>query len=256
MKKFAIVSKNDFGSIKIATSIKNKLIDGGMEYSETSPEIICVIGGDGTFLSAIHKYMDKLDSVLFTGVHTGTLGFFADYRLVEMDKCVEDILTKQPEVEEKNLLAIELDNGKKFNAVNEMWVQSIKTKTINVYVNDELLETFHGGGLLVSTQAGSTAFNRSLNGAIMCPGINLLELCEISGIHHNRFHSVGNAMLFNEKTVITLASNDYSNTKMCFDRYDVDIEKCKSVKCYLSDKKLRLAHYDKNDWIQHLKQLF
>ena len=37
------------------------------------------IGGDGTLLYAVQKYLDLLDDVNFVGIHTGTLGFFTDY---------------------------------------------------------------------------------------------------------------------------------------------------------------------------------
>ena len=51
MKKFALVAKDDEISIKVAITIQKKLIDAGLEYDETHPQIVCVIGGDGTFLS-------------------------------------------------------------------------------------------------------------------------------------------------------------------------------------------------------------
>lgn len=50
-------------------------MEGNMQYDDNNPDIVCVIGGDGTFLSAIHKYIHRLDKTIFTGIHTGTLGF-------------------------------------------------------------------------------------------------------------------------------------------------------------------------------------
>ena len=51
MKKFAIVSKNDAVSIKVAMTIQKQLLEGNMQYDEENPDIVCVIGGDGTFIS-------------------------------------------------------------------------------------------------------------------------------------------------------------------------------------------------------------
>ena len=49
------------------------------------------IGGDGTLLSAFHKYEHQLDRVRFVGVHTGHLGFYTDYLDSEIDKLVENL---------------------------------------------------------------------------------------------------------------------------------------------------------------------
>ena len=256
MKKFALVAKDDEISIKVAITIQKKLIDAGLEYDETHPQIVCVIGGDGTFLSAIHKYMNELDNIVFTGVHTGTLGFFVDYSLKEMDQCINDILTKQPRIEKKRLLEINIENQQKFYAVNEMWLQSHKTKTIDVYLNDQHLEKFHGSGLVISTQTGSTAFNRSLNGAVVEPSIEVMEMAEIGGIHHSHYRSLKNPLIVAPETEIKLACEDLSNTKLCFDRFDFDLSGKKEIICTLSQRKLQIAHYKSIQWVEHLKQLY
>lgn len=256
MKKFAIVSKKDAVSIKVAMTIQKQLLEEDMQYDDACPDIVCVIGGDGTFLSAIHKYINQLDKVRFTGIHTGTLGFFADYSLKEMRDCVNNILTKKPEIEKRYLLKIALSNGKVFYAVNEMRVESYKTKVIDVYLNDEKLETFHGLGMCVSTQIGSTGYNRSIFGAIVQPGLKVLQLKEVGGIHHSHFNSIINPIILLDSTKIDLISNDFSNTKLCFDRYDVDLEGKLQITCTLSDKFVQIAHYKPQKWIDNLKQLF
>ncbi|MGI6607743.1 MAG: NAD(+)/NADH kinase [Erysipelotrichaceae bacterium] len=256
MKKFAIVSKNDTVSIKVARTIQKQLVEGNMEYDEASPDIVCVIGGDGTFLSAIHKYIHRLDKTAFTGIHTGTLGFFADYTLREMKEFVNHILTKVPEIEKRYLLKTVLSNGKIFYSVNEVRVESFKTKVIDVLLNDEKLETLHGLGICVSTQIGSTGYNRSISGAIIQPGLNVLQLKEVAGIHHAHFHSISNPMIFLGSTKIDLISDDFSNTKLCFDRYDFDLDGKLQITCTLSDRYVQIAHYKPHNWIDNLKQLF
>lgn len=256
MNKFALVSKDDDVSIKVAVTIQKKLITAGMVYSDQQPDIVCVIGGDGTFLSAIHKYMYRLDKTLFTGVHTGTLGFFVDYNLKEMDKCIDDILNKQPRIEEKRLIEIDVVNENKYYAVNEMWVQSFKTKTIDVFLDEAQLERFHGTGLVISTQTGSTAFNRSLNGAVIQPGLEVMELAEIGGIHHSHYRSLRNPLIVGPETKIKLACDDFSNTKLCFDRFDINLNGKKEIVCSLSKKCVRIARYKDIQWVNHLKQLY
>ena len=86
MTKFAIVSRDDSESIKISKDIQRYLFNNGLAYADKDPDIVCVVGGDGTFLTAIHKYINKLDQVVFAAVNTGTLGFFADYTVEELDQ--------------------------------------------------------------------------------------------------------------------------------------------------------------------------
>lgn len=256
MNRFAVVSKDDEASIKVAKTVQKELLNNGLDYDEKNPEIVCVIGGDGTFLSAIHKYMYCLDKTVFTGIHTGTLGFFVDYTLKEMKECINDISTKQPQIEKKKLLEITLSSSKKYYAVNEMWLESYKTKTLDIYLDNHFLERFHGSGMVISTQTGSTAFSRSIGGSVIQPKLELMEMCEISGVHHAHYRSLRNPLIVSGSSEIKIVSEDFSHTKMCFDRYDIDLPQKQEIVCTLADKYVQLAHYKPVNWVNHLKQLF
>ena len=61
-------------------------------------------------------------------------------------------------------------------ALNEMRIDhGYTTQVIDVYIDDELLEVFRGNGLCVSTPSGSTAYNKSIGGAVIYPGSPLIE---------------------------------------------------------------------------------
>ena len=61
-----------------------------------------------------------------------------------------------------------------YYALNELRLdQGLQAQVIHVYINDVLFEVFRGNGLCVSTPSGSTAYNKSLGGAIIYPGIPL-----------------------------------------------------------------------------------
>ncbi len=257
MKKFAIISREDEVSVKISTTIQNQLLAAGMEYSNDRPEIVCTIGGDGTFLSAIHKYLGILNQVVFVGLHTGTLGFFADYTLKQINEFVSDIVTKNPQIEKKALMRIHLSSiNKDCYAVNDMLLQRPQTQHIDVYINDRKLETFHGTGLILSTQIGSTAYNRSVGGAVVEPGLEIMQLSELAGIHHRHYRSLNNSLIVSGRNQITFASEDFSETTLSFDRYEIKLPKKETIVCSLSDLKVQLAHYHQPDWISHLEQLY
>ncbi len=257
MKKFAIISREDDVSVKISATIQNQLLAAGMQYSDDKPEIVCTIGGDGTFLSAIHKYLGILDQVVFVGLHTGTLGFFADYTLKQINEFVRDIATGTQKIERKDLLRIHLSSiNRDCYAVNDMLLQRPHTQHVDVYVNDKKLETFHGTGLLLSTQIGSTAYNRSIGGAVVEPGLEIMQLSELAGIHHRHYRSLSNSLIVSGNNQIRFVSEDFSDTTLSFDRYEIKLPKKETIVCTLSDLKVQLAHYHEPDWVSHLEQLY
>lgn len=260
MKRFSLVIKEDQESVTIAESVKRELLNNGFIYDGENPELVCVIGGDGTFLSAVHQHMDSLDNVVFTALNTGNLGFFSDYTKDEEEQFIKDILYREPKVEEKKLLEIKVDDGVspvKYYAVNEMRVENpIRTQVIDIYINREKLETCHGTGVSVCTQTGSTAYNRSLKGAVVESGLEIMELTEITGVHHTLFRSLGVPLILSGENVIRLKSHYEEKAVMCYDREYKDLRGEITISCTLSDRKVRIAHYRPTGYISRLFHLF
>ncbi len=75
-------------SIKAAQKLLKLLKNGHFELDERHPQVVITIGGDGTLLSAFHRYADQLDTIRFIGVHTGHLGFYTDWRDFEIEDLV------------------------------------------------------------------------------------------------------------------------------------------------------------------------
>ncbi|MBQ4253064.1 MAG: NAD kinase [Erysipelotrichaceae bacterium] len=259
MRKFAIVSKDDKESASISREIQKELFNSGLSYADSEPDIVCVVGGDGTFLSAIHKHIKRLDSVIFSGINTGTLGFFTDYTSDEVGQYIDDILNREPEIEKKRLLRIKTrgETNKNYLAVNEMRIENvIRTLIINIMINDRKLETIRGTGLCICTQAGSTAFNRSLKGAIVEPGLDIMELTEIAGIHHSIYRSLEAPIILSGDKKLKLCGDFDESTLLCFDRFAINMKGVREVECYLSDKTVSLAHFRPIDYIDRLYHLF
>ena len=74
MKTYAIVCKQDQESIILSEKIKSEL-NTFLTYDEINPDMVISVGGDGTMLYSVHKYIHMLEHVAFIGIHTGTLGF-------------------------------------------------------------------------------------------------------------------------------------------------------------------------------------
>ena len=105
MNTFAIVARDDFESEAIQNYFQQVLASNGMEETDT-PELVIAIGGDGTMLGAFHQYGT---SPHYVGIHTGTLGFYADWQKEEQEQLLQAILSnKTPEVSEYPLAEFEL----------------------------------------------------------------------------------------------------------------------------------------------------
>lgn len=254
--KFTCVHRLDELSKNLADKLSSQLIANGYECDESNPEVVFVIGGDGTFLYAVHKYLDKLDDISFLGIHTGTLGFFTDYTDEEYEEFINDFLNKEPDIIEYQLLKVETGN-KVYYALNEMRVENVKrTQKIKVYVNDEEFEEFAGTGLCICTQLGSTAFNRSLKGAVIQEGLPLIQMSEISGIHNRYYQSLGTSIVMKEDAHIRFVSDSFESALLCidFNTYSLDHEQEVNIK--LSGKKVRMLRYKKVGYFKRLKSLF
>lgn len=260
MKRFVILSKEDDLSKELSQKLTIRLNELNYQLDEETPDFVVSIGGDGTFLRAIHQYIHQLELIKFVGIHTGTLGFFSSYDGHECEAFIQDLINNRLGYKEFPLLDICVNskNGNEhYYALNEMRVENvIRTQLIRVSINSEYMETFRGTGLCISTQAGSTAYNRSLGGAILHEGLNLLQLTEITGIHHHAYRSLGSSLIVQEDAQITLESDDFCEAILCYDHLSVKLKKDSKIKCQYSEKTVHCVGRPNTSYIKRLKSLF
>lgn len=256
--KYAIVSKKDNKSYMVEMKIRETLDTARWIYDKKDPTLVICVGGDGTLLYAVHLYMDTLHKVEFLGIHTGTLGFFTDYTEAELDECLYDVLHNTSSISESDLLEIQVDNSKnKLYALNEMRIENIeKSQVTDIYIDGVIFECCHGSGLCLSTQAGSTAYNRSLHGAVIDSGLSLLQLTEITPIQHSKHRSLGNPYILDSNRVITFQSDCFDTAYLCYDHLNTPLINVSRIDCRLSDKKVRFARYREYSYLKRLKNLY
>ena len=239
--------------------IKEAIIGKGFIIDDENPELIFYVGGDGTFLRAAQRYLDKLDSLLFVGIGCGHLGFLYDYRRDELDVLLDDLLNKRLNPREYPLIKAELVQNDKIDeifALNEIRIENpFHTLVCDVHINDEQLETFQGNGLVVSSSIGSTAYNRSLGGAIIEQNLSLLELTEIATIQSNLAHSLNSSLILNGNTKITFDAS-FEKVVIGYDHLNLQNSGIKKIVISLSDKKIRVLKNKDRTYISHLKECF
>ncbi len=252
--KFAIFAKEKLESVKIKGRLLEEIGHRHYLLDEENPQYIFVVGGDGTFLRAIHHYIDKLDSVKFIGIMCGTLGFFYDFKEEDIPHIFDVLEKEEYSLEEHQLLECDLGNKKLF-AVNEVRFENpFHTLVCSVKVNDIELEKFHGNGLLVCSSLGSTAYNKSLGGAVISRNTDLLELTEISTIQNNVYRSLGSPLILNKDAVISFEGN-FDGVTIGYDHLSVPFDTV-SMKVHLSDKKLTILYPKDFNYLKPIKRSF
>ncbi|WP_199787749.1 NAD(+)/NADH kinase, partial [Staphylococcus aureus] len=104
--RYTILTKGDSKSNALKHKMMNYMKDFRMIEDSENPEIVISVGGDGTLLQAFHQYSHMLSKVAFVGVHTGHLGFYADWLPHEVEKLIIEINNSEFQVIEYPLLEI------------------------------------------------------------------------------------------------------------------------------------------------------
>lgn len=255
MHKYAIINKQDILSEKLAESLKSHL-NQFMSYDEENPELVITVGGDGTMLHSVHQYRHQLDSVAFVGIHTGTLGFLTDYQKEEYLDLIADIQRGEYHIYNRHLLDV-TTNKKSYIALNEFRLENnMRSQVLDVYINGEFLETFRGNGLCVSTASGSTAYNKSLGGAVICSCAGIMQLTEIAGIHHNAYRSLGSSLILDKTDSIRFESQNFQNAILGIDHLVFDLKDVEFVDVKIAKQCARFAQFKEVGLMGRLKRAF
>lgn len=215
MKNYTVVCRPDPESEAMKKKMTEELNAAGYLENDEKPDTVFVIGGDGTFIYAVHYVTRKLgiglNDVKFYGIHTGTLGFYTDFRSDDYREFIDSFLQGKCYDVSFPLLQV-VFNEQKHHAINEIRIENpARTQKIDVYINGEKFERFQGTGMCLCTQLGSTAYNRSLGGAVIQEGLDFLELTEVAGIHHIKSRSLNSPIILKGDTIVEFRSESFKN---------------------------------------------
>lgn len=149
-------------------------------------EMIIVLGGDGTLLTAARHVANAHTDVPIFGVNLGTLGFMAEVSLDELYDNLEKAIAGKLGTEDRIMLtASVLRNGERvvrYRVLNDAVINKgalARMMELKVSVDAGHLTTFRADGLIVSTPTGSTAYSLSAGGPIIYPTIHCFVLTPI-----------------------------------------------------------------------------
>jgi NAD+ kinase len=160
-------------------------LEKSVSYAPSDLSCIFVLGGDGTFLSAVRWIGDNDIPIL--GVKFGEVGFLAETVEENLFAVAESILnndfTTKPRM---RLLVKVIQSGRKITeetVLNDVVINKgalARLANIKTYIDDHYLTTFRADGLIVSTPTGSTAYSLAAGGPVihpLVPGIVMTPIC-------------------------------------------------------------------------------
>lgn len=123
-------------------------------------ELVIVLGGDGTFISALKKFHTQ-DVKIFL-FNQGQLGFF------ESEKDLSQVVANDNNFSTFNYLQLTVNQDEEYYAINE-FLLTVTNNPIDykIFLDQNEFYQFCGTGCLIATSNGSTGMNRSLNGPIL-----------------------------------------------------------------------------------------
>lgn len=198
MNRYAIFKRDDNLKAKSWESkIKDFFQSSNYIEDEKNPEVVVVLGGDGTIVEGIMKFMPQ--NPLFIGLNLGTVGFLASARdqksfLPSLKKFVAGkYLESERSVIESRLncsdnLCVYTEptepSSGSFLALNDIVIKNLTSVVeLDIYLHNRKIQEIRGDGVLVSTSMGSTAYNLSNHGPILMPNIKSFVMTEI--LDHN-----------------------------------------------------------------------
>ena len=233
-----------FDKTKSSLKIKSIIVKKIKTVSLKKSSIIIVLGGDGFMLQTLKKFY-KLNK-FFYGINSGNYGFlmnkFSNKDFLRNLKTSKNIKIHPIEMIVKN----KYNQIKKSIAINEISIlrQSKQASSLSVSSSKKnIIKKLISDGVLVSTPAGSTAYNLSAHGPILNLDSNKLAITPISPFRPRRWKGT----IVNDKLSITIKNLDINKRPISAVADNFEVRNAKSINIK-ADKKISFnLLYDKKN---------
>jgi NAD+ kinase len=148
------------------------------------PNLVIVLGGDGTLLAAARAFARTTTPIL--SVNLGSLGFLTEIPLSDLYTTLDDWCQNCADIEVRSMMHAEIvRNGEtiqEWDALNDVVVAKgtiARMGDFSVEIEKQFVATFRADGIIVSTPTGSTAYNLAADGPIVMPSVNAMLVTPI-----------------------------------------------------------------------------
>ncbi len=242
MNKLKIISDKNLRSLKLKKQIIKILNKDKVKRSN----LIIVIGGDGFMLKTLKK--NKNSKKLFYGVNSGNYGFL-------MNKFSGKLMIKNlTKAKTLNIFPLEMlvstrSNIKKSIAINEVSIlrQSRQAANLSIKNNSKhIIKKLVSDGVLVSTPAGSTAYNLSVHGPILSLNSKKISIAPISAFRPRRWAG----KIVSDKSKVIITNLDPKKRPISAVADNVEVRNAKKIVIKVQTKIKFNLLYDKNTSLQ------
>ena len=238
MNKFFFV----FDKTVKAQNLKKKFLKKFTNFPLKKADIIIVGGGDGFMLHTLKKFA-KFNKPFF-GINCGTFGFLMNRNNdINLNKRI--YLAKKIFLSPLQISIKKKNTSKKLIAINELSLfrQSKQTVSLKVKLNKSiLLKKLIGDGLIISTPAGSTAYNLSVNGPILSLNSKKFAITPISPFRPRRWKG----KTVNSSNTIEITNLNLKKRPIAAVADNIEVRDIKRVTIKNSTKLRFTLLYDKN----------
>ena len=242
MKKPLIIFDNNFKS----KLIKKKILSTFKKIKTIKKNIVIVIGGDGFMLKTLKK--NKKTKKIFYGINSGNYGFL-------MNKFSKKHLLKN--IQKSNMISISplemvvktKNRIRKCLAINEVSILRQSRQAANLSIKNKsniIMKKLVSDGVLVSTPAGSTAYNLSVHGPILDLNSKKISIAPISAFRPRRW--IGK--IVSNKSKIIISNLNPAKRPVSAVADNLEIRNANKITIYVKDKIKFNLLYDKNKSLQ------
>ena len=243
MTKLQIISDKNTKSSKIKNLLVKKLNQDQFKKNN----LIIVIGGDGFMLQTLKK--NKNSKKQFYGINSGNYGFlmnkFSSKNIIKNLTKANMVSISPLEMIVKN----KSNQTRKSLAINEVSIlrQSRQAASLSIKQGSrQIIKKLVSDGVLVSTPAGSTAYNLSVHGPILSLHSKKLSISPISAFRPRRWKG----KIVNDKSKIIITNLDPSKRPISAVADNLEVRNAKSITVKTNNKIKFNLLYDKNRSLQ------
>ena len=242
MNKKLIISDKNLKSLKI----KKQLLKILKKQKSIRSNVTVVIGGDGFMLQTLKR--NKNSKKLFYGINSGNYGFL-------MNKFSNKFFLKNiSQAKNVSISPLEMkvfskNKIKKILAINEVSIlrQSRQAANLSIKNNSKyIIKRLVSDGVLVSTPAGSTAYNLSVNGPILSLNSKKISIAPISAFRPRRWAG----KIVSNKSRVVISNLNIKKRPISAVADNVEVRNVKKVNIRVNQKLKFNLLYDKNSSLQ------
>jgi NAD+ kinase len=231
--------------------------EGGMPKIQLAEkaDVLLVLGGDGTILSAARLAAER--SIPILGVNMGGLGFLTEVRLDHLYPSLERVFANDFVLDERLMLATHIHRHGETVArgivLNDVVISKgtlARMIDLQVAIGDQFVTNLRGDGLIIGTPTGSTAYSLSAGGPIMNPGVQALMVTPICPhtLTHRPLIVPGNVVI-----EVTLTSQDEGSMATLDGQVGVTIVQGDKTVIHASDYRTRLIRFPESHYYEVLR---